>query len=96
MANRLREHLGVWLKDRLRYERRLRSRSKLILASQTAMSGWKRRRMAVVMLVVGNIRQDSTHLEYILISPFVCCVVALMMLLLTRVILLGRSTKHPV
>jgi len=31
MPNRLREHLGVWLKDRLRYERRLRNRSKAYL-----------------------------------------------------------------
>jgi hypothetical protein len=31
MANRLREQLGVWLKDRLRYERRLRSRSRAYL-----------------------------------------------------------------
>jgi hypothetical protein len=31
MPDSLREHLGVWLKDRLRYERRLRSRSKAYL-----------------------------------------------------------------
>ena len=31
MSHPLREHLGVWLKDRLRYERRLRSRSNAYL-----------------------------------------------------------------